>query len=526
MFRELLRGNRNVAFTRMKLVNSTRSWREIGVRIIADAILVNIAVIASAEARFVYSVVFESAGPTDSYRRVFWDYLHGYRNGAWLLTLICLLVFLLSGFYTSGRLYHGRYKVMLVAEAVSLAYSLFACIAYITGWGQPPPRNISIRMDLKCRTLGCCATVGLGLVYTCSYGDSLSEAKRGQQNPECPGDRRRWNIGSALLPKLLDAGYHVRLLDLFLYGPDAIKNVLNHPRLEVMQVDFRQVNSVVEAMWNMDAVIHLGAIVGDPACALDEDLTIEINLMATKMIAEVAKGSGVHRFIFASTCSVYGACDEVLDESSFLNPLSLYARSKIASERVLMNMADSGFAPTILRFGTIYGLSGRTRFDLVVNLLTAKALTDRKITIIGGDQWRPFLHVQDAASAVFKTLSAPSSRIQNQVFNVGSDEQNYTISQIGELIHAAIPDAEIIEMAADLDRRNYRVSFEKIWKNLKFRPVWSVEKGIQQVVEAIESGRILDYRDPQYSNVKFLSDETCYQLARQEGWAVKLINGF
>jgi nucleoside-diphosphate-sugar epimerase len=448
------------------------------------------------------------------------------------LTLICLLVFSLSGFYTPGRLYfytpgrlyRGRYKVVMVAEAVSVAYSLFAFVAYVTGWGE----------DLRRGTLVYAWILSVILLVVArlwaSIWSNLVRAETPKRRPDKETIRNvlviggGGYIGSALLPKLLDRGYRVRLLDLFIYGPEAIKDVLKHPRLEIVQADFRQVNRVVEAMWNMDAVIHLGAIVGDPACALNEDLTVEVNLMATKMIAEVAKGSGVRRFIFASTCSVYGASDEILDENSLLNPVSLYARSKIASERVLMDMADSDFAPTILRFGTIYGQSGRTRFDLVVNLLTAKALIDGQITISGGDQWRPFVHVDDAASAVFKTLAATSPRIRNQVFNVGSDEQNYTISQVGELIRAAIPTAELIDMGADGDRRNYRASFGKIQRELQFRPTWSVEEGIQQVKEAIESGRILDYRDPKYSNVKFLSDEMSYHLALQEGWALKLIN--
>ncbi len=223
-------------------------------------------------------------------------------------------------------------------------------------------------------------------------------------------------IGSALLPKLLDSGYHVRLLDLLLFGTEPIADVLDHPNLEIVQADFRQVDEVVAAVRGMDTLIHLGAIVGDPACALDEELTIEVNLMATRMIAEVAKGSGVKRFIFASTCSVYGASDEILDERSALNPVSLYARSKIASEKVLRKMADDRFAPVILRFGTIYGLSGRTRFDLVVNLLAAKALIDKQITVFDGDQWRPFVHVDDAAQAVFKVLEAPEkSRAQRNL---------------------------------------------------------------------------------------------------------------
>jgi nucleoside-diphosphate-sugar epimerase len=313
------------------------------------------------------------------------------------------------------------------------------------------------------------------------------------------------------------------LLDLFLYGSEAIQDFLYHPRLEIMRADFRQVDKVVEATKNMDAVIHLGAIVGDPACALDEDLTIEVNLTATRMIAEVAKGSGVSRFIFASTCSVYGACDEVLDEHSELNPVSLYARSKIASERVLMSLSDSNFAPTVLRFGTIYGLSGRTRFDLVVNLLTAKALVEGQITIRGGDQWRPFVHVHDAALAVFKTLEAPFPLVKNQTFNVGSNEQNYTIYQIGKIISQFVPAAQIVDQGPDTDRRNYRVNFNKIRDILSFAPTWVVEKGVAQVIEAIKGGKIKDYCDPRYSNVKFLGHERASRLVLQNGWAEELI---
>jgi nucleoside-diphosphate-sugar epimerase len=278
-------------------------------------------------------------------------------------------------------------------------------------------------------------------------------------------------------------------------------------------------------MRDIDAVIHLGAIVGDPACALDEDLTIEVNLMATRMIAEVAKGFDVHRFIFASTCSVYGAGNEILDERSALNPVSLYAQSKIASEKVLSSMASTTFSPTMLRFGTIYGLSGRTRFDLVVNLLTAKALVDGEITVYGGSQWRPFVHVDDAALAVFEVLEAPIPLVSNQVFNVGSNEQNYTIAQVGELIHDIVPAAKLLNMGSDTDLRNYRVSFDKICRELGFKPQWTVEQGVAQVVEAIESGAVKDYRHAKYSNVKFLNEEGLVHLVRpKDKWAYELIH--
>jgi nucleoside-diphosphate-sugar epimerase len=267
--------------------------------------------------------------------------------------------------------------------------------------------------------------------------------------------------------------------------------------------------------------------VGDPACALDEDLTIEVNLMATRMIAEVAKGFNVGRFIFASTCSVYGASNQVLDERSRLNPVSLYAQSKIASEKVLSGMATAKFAPTMLRFGTIYGLSGRTRFDLVVNLLTAKALVDGEITVFGGSQWRPFVHVDDAASAVFKVLEAPMSQIRNEVFNVGSNGQNFTIDQVGQLIKDVVPSAKLLNMGSDTDVRNYRVNFDKINRALGFEPQWTVEAGVSQVIQAVESGEVEDYRDAKYSNVKFLNEEGLLHLhldRPKDRWAYDLIN--
>lgn len=334
-------------------------------------------------------------------------------------------------------------------------------------------------------------------------------------------------IGSALLPRLLKRGHRVRVLDRLFYGTEPIKHVINHPNLEIAQADFREINKIVECMQGVDAVIHLGAIVGDPACALDRDLTIEVNLMATRAIAEVAKGIGVRRFIFASTCSVYGASqnDELLDENSRLNPVSLYALSKLASEKVVMDLACETFSPTILRFSTIYGLSGRTRFDLVLNLLTAMAVMDGHITIQGGDQWRPFLHVDDAAIALLTTLESALGRIHKEVFNVGSDEQNYTIQQAGELIQNLVPASRLINLGSGGDRRNYRASFSKIRQSLGFIPKWTVEDGIRQVIDIIHRGEVKDYREARYSNVRYLIEqENTAQLVRHDSnWADTLL---
>lgn len=333
-------------------------------------------------------------------------------------------------------------------------------------------------------------------------------------------------IGSALLAKLLKRGHRVRLLDRLFYGFEPIREVINHPNLEIMQADFRRIDKLVQCMHGVDAVIHLGAIVGDPACALDSDLTIEVNLMATKTIAEVAKGYGIRRFIFASTCSVYGASGdgELLTEGSALNPVSLYAVTKLASEKVLMDLASETFSPTCLRFSTIYGLSGRTRFDLVVNLLTAKAVMDGEITIQGGDQWRPFLHVDDAALSLLHTLESPLAKVHKQVFNVGSDEQNFTIQQIGELIQTMVPGSELVNQGLGGDRRDYKANFQKIREELGFVPRWTIVEGINQVIDVIRRGEVTDYRNAKYSNVKFLTEEeNTENLVRHESsWAYDL----
>lgn len=333
-------------------------------------------------------------------------------------------------------------------------------------------------------------------------------------------------IGSALLPRLLESGRKVRLLDVFMYGDEAIAPWRDHPNLEVVEADYRRFEKLVGAMQGVKTVVHLGGLVGDPACAWNEALTVEVNLTFTRVIAEVAKASGVEHFVFASTCSVYGASDEILDESSRLNPVSLYARSKIGSERVLHELEGPGFGVTILRFGTIYGLSGRTRFDLVVNLLVAKAHVDHGITVFGGDQWRPFLHVDDAAMAVAMVLEAPRDLVSGRVYNVGSDEQNATLGEVGRMINQLVPEAEYVDSGRDGDRRNYRVSFKRVRDEIGFVPQWSLEAGARQVLEALRSGRVGDYRDPQYSNVRYLTERTdAVYLTTESDYSRGLIDG-
>ena len=500
-------------------------------RLIADAVLINVSLIISLVTRFLWFVAIGRPDGSLVYQETLYTHIRYYTGNAWALTILCLIVFGLSGFYTYGRFYRGRYKVLVVVQASSLAFIIYGFITYLAQsnfleintsilnfprWALIMTWALSTAMLVAAR-----AWSVLWKIVVKSESTRSKQLNNEEEIKNVLVIGGAGYIGSALLPGLLDAGYRVRLLDLLLYGTDPIKEWLDHPRLEITQADFRAVEKVVQAMRDMDAVIHLGGLVGDSACAVDERLTLDINLMATRMIAEVAKGSGIRHFIFASTCSVYGASDEKLDEHSELRPVSLYARSKIGSEKELLKLADDRFAPVILRFSTIYGLSGRPRFDLVVNLLTAKALVEHEITIYGGEQWRPLLHVSDAAKAILMVLKAPLGMVRNQVFNVGSNEQNYKINQIGEIIHQFVPDAVIVNKEEMTDPRNYRVSFNKINRVLGYVPDWTVEKGVQQVIEAIQSGKVQDYRNSMYSNIKFLKEEGIYLLAKNESsWAI------
>lgn len=496
-------------------------------RMTADAVMVNAALFVAFLFRFLILLVSSETGQglgPEAYSGILWEYIGAYTAGASILTVVCLAVFYFSGFYTHGRAYRGRYKALIIAQAVSLAYVIFGSLSVLVGDVVLRPRSVIVIAWFF-------TLIALELSRLWShFWTHLIRAERSSMKGS-PAEPRSSNVlviggagyvGSALVPKLLDKGYKVCLFDLLLFGTDPIAGVLGHPNLEMVEADFRQVDRVVQAMRGIDAVVHLGAIVGDPACSLDEDLTIEVNLMATRMIAEVAKGSGVQRFVFASTCSVYGESDQVLDERSALNPASLYARTKTAAENVLLKMAHSDFCPVILRLATIYGISGRPRFDLVVNLLAAQALVEGKITVVGGNQYRPFVHVDDAASAIVSVLDAPLLAVEGQILNVGSDEQNFTIHEIGQIVHRLVPSAELIKIEADTDQRNYRGSFAKIKRLLGFTPRWTVEEGVQQVIESIKSGRVKDHRDAKYSNVRFLTEEATY-VAEHTNWVLDLL---
>lgn len=313
-------------------------------------------------------------------------------------------------------------------------------------------------------------------------------------------------IGSLVIEKLLALGYKIRLLDNLVYGDEAIRKLLSNPRLEFIKGDCRNIQDVVRAMTNVRNMIHLAAIVGDPACAEDGENASQINYAATRMMAEIAAGHGIERFVYASTCSVYGASDDLMDENSETNPISLYARTKLQSEQVLLDARSKSFHPSILRFATVFGLSPRPRFDLVVNLLTAKAVQEKIITIFNGEQWRPFLHVQDVAEAVVQVFLAPLEAVSGEIFNVGDDRLNYTLRQIADKIREQLPQTNVVYVE-NSDRRNYRVSFRKIRQQIGFRAQRTVENGIGEILEAFRSGQISNYCQPAYNNSAFLKEK-------------------
>lgn len=333
-------------------------------------------------------------------------------------------------------------------------------------------------------------------------------------------------VGSALVKRLLDRKFQVTVLDAMHFGDTPLARVKGHPKLTLICEDFRNIEALTRAMAEVESVIHLGGLVGDPACAVDPQLTVDVNITATKFVGEIAKARGVRRLIFASSCSVYGACEHIVDEDSRLNPQSLYARSKVASEAVLCALNGSDFAVTRLRFATIYGISGRTRFDLVINLLCAKAVRERVITVFGADQWRPFVHVDDVARAIVIALQAPVERVAGQAFNVGSDAQNLTLGDAALLIKRQVPNAEIISDDTTVDRRNYRVRFANIRSRLGFEPAWTPERGIAQVVALVRSNGVGDHLLPIYSNVLYLKSRGTQSFKRFKisGWEDEFMN--
>lgn len=311
-------------------------------------------------------------------------------------------------------------------------------------------------------------------------------------------------IGAIACDELLESGREVRVLDNLLHGQDDIAARLRDRGVDVRHGDVRDADARRAALDGCDAVVHLAAIVGDPACARDPETSQAVNVEATAALVADADAAGVGRFVFASTCSNYGRMADPtvpIDENGVLAPVSLYAEQKVGIERALLSDGHRSLAPTCLRFATVYGVAPRMRFDLTVNEFTRDLWADRELEVFGEQFWRPYIHVRDAARAVRTVLDAPLERVAGEVFNAGRSGENYRKLDLVEQIRAQVPRGTVTFVRRDEDPRDYKVSFDKIRSVLGFETLTTVPAGIGEIVAALDEGRFGDPWDARYRNI-------------------------
>jgi len=311
-------------------------------------------------------------------------------------------------------------------------------------------------------------------------------------------------IGSVVTRQLLAVGHHVRVLDSLMHTGSALVPYWAEPGFELVKGDVRDAQLVGDAIKGIDAVVHLAAIVGDPACARQPDVAKTINHDASLQLFDQSRAAGVEKFVFASTCSNYGRMADpttYVDESSDLRPISVYAETKVAVERALLASQNNG-SPivTVLRLATAYGISPRMRFDLTVNEFTMELLTRGKVVIFGEQFWRPYVHVRDVARVVSQVLEAPPAQVGGMVFNVGSTSENYQKGRLAEVVAAELGAGHIERVTRTEDPRDYRVSFERIRTTLGFTPSRTVQAGVREIAAAIQHGVLTDLDNPRYRN--------------------------
>jgi nucleoside-diphosphate-sugar epimerase len=306
-------------------------------------------------------------------------------------------------------------------------------------------------------------------------------------------------IGSVMSRILLEKGYNVTILDRLFFGTDSIKDITN--QITLVKDDVRFFDPKI--LKNIDAVFDLAALSNDPSGELEPQKTLEINYNGRVRVANLAKKYGVKKYVFASTCSVYGFQDGIITEESQLNPLTTYAKANMMAENEILPLADKTFSATVLRQATVYGFSYRMRFDLAINGMVLGFYRNGKIPIMrDGKQWRPFVNVNDTSNAFIKVLEAEPELVKGQVFNVGSDEQNVQIFDLAKLVAESVGVPFNYEWYGSTDTRSYRVNFSKIKETLHFIPQYTIGKGAKNVFEAIKDGR-LNPDDPRMITVKW-----------------------
>jgi nucleoside-diphosphate-sugar epimerase len=299
-------------------------------------------------------------------------------------------------------------------------------------------------------------------------------------------------IGSTLVPILLNGGHRVTVIDRLYFGDTALRRPREkYPEaLRIVRADVRRVDP--RAFEGAEALVDLAGISNDPSCELDEDLTRSINLEGSLRVARLAQAAGASRIVFASSCSVYGhGAGPRLTETSPLHPVSLYARCKADAEQTLLALGKStGISVTALRFATVFGLSEKMRFDLAVNVMTKNAYVARKITVDGGgQQWRPFVHVLDVSEAIRRVLESRTP-LAGQIINVGSTDNNVRIKNLAYRVRDLVSGTEVVMAPTDPDLRDYNVAFDRVGELLDFRPARTIESGISEILNALQSGAI------------------------------------
>jgi nucleoside-diphosphate-sugar epimerase len=310
-------------------------------------------------------------------------------------------------------------------------------------------------------------------------------------------------IGALLVQGLLEAGHEVRVLDSLLHGQEDIAAEQERAGVQVIRADIRDGDARKRALAGADAVVHLAAIVGDPACGRDPELSDEVNVQATRSLVTDAGEAGVERLVFASTCSNYGRMADPtvpITEDGELSPVSLYAEQKVGMERLILGGAN-GVKATCLRFATVYGVGRRMRFDLTVNEFSRELWADRELEVFGEQFWRPYIHVRDAGRAVRTVLEAPAETVAGEVFNAGRSGENYRKLDLVEEIRKQIDRGSVSYVHRDEDPRDYKVSFDKVRSRLGFETLMTVPDGIGEVIAALDAGAFGDPFDPRYKNV-------------------------
>jgi nucleoside-diphosphate-sugar epimerase len=294
-------------------------------------------------------------------------------------------------------------------------------------------------------------------------------------------------IGSVLVPMLIERGHEVIALDRFFFGREMLPE--ESENLRVIQDDIRFVNP--EVFEGVDCVIDLAALSNDPTGELDPIKTWSINHLGRLRIASLAKAKGVKRYILPSSCSVYGFQDNIVDETSSTNPLTTYAKANLKAEEDILTLRDESFCVVILRQATVYGYSPRMRFDLAINGMVKGFFKNGKIPILrDGTQWRPFVHIKDTSKAMILAMEAPAEKVNGEIFNVGSNEQNYQIFDLAKRVAEAIGIPFEYEWYGLPDHRSYRVDFTKIKKVLGFEPDYKAEDGAREVWNALKEGKV------------------------------------